>query len=88
MKQKNIDQRRRVRRHSALVGVGLFGLLQIASAVCFGSLCLIPGLPGWTEILFGVLAGLCLLMIVPALIVLKQRFIEIEGGELDEAAEY
>ena len=30
----------------------------------------------------------CLLLIVPALVVLKERFKEIEGGELDAAGQY
>ena len=37
--------------------------------------------------LLTVLAVLCLVAIIPAIVVLKQRFKEIEGGELDAAAD-
>ena len=49
---------------------------------------MIPGMPQWCVILFGVLAVLCLALILPALLVLKDRFKEIEGGELDAAGKY
>jgi len=51
-------------------------------------LCFLPDCPGWASVLFGVLAVLSLGMIIPALLLLKQRFKEIEGGEQDAAAEY
>ena len=40
------------------------------------------------NILWLVLAAVCLLTILPALYLLNVRFQEIEGGELDAAAEY
>lgn len=76
------------RKRSAVRGVLLFALLQLACAVCFGALCFIPDMPRWCVILFGVLAALTLVLILPALLVLKDRFKEIEGGELDAAAKY
>ena len=76
------------RKRSAVRGVLLFVLLQLACAVCFGALCFIPDMPRWCVILFGVLAALTLVLILPALLVLKDRFKEIEGGELDAAAKY
>ena len=90
MKQENIDvaaiQVRRKRE--AVRGVLLFALLQAATAVCFGAMYFIPDLPrGWGLAFVG-LAVLCLLLLIPALVVLKQRFKEIEGGELDEAGKY
>ena len=88
MKPENIEQRKAQRKKSAIRGVVFFALLQLAGAVCFGALCFIPDVPGWFVVLFGGLAGLCLLLIIPAVLVLKQRFNEIEGGELDAAAEY
>ena len=88
MKPENIEERQAKRKRSAVNGVVFFTLLQVACALSFGALCLIPELPGWCVVLFGVLAVGCLLLIIPALLLLKERFKEIEGGELDAAAEY
>jgi len=88
MRPENIEARKAERKRSAVTGVGLFVLLQLASALCFAALCFIPDVPGWFPVLFGVLAAVCLLLIIPALILLKQRFEEIEGGELDAAGKY
>lgn len=88
MKQESIDERKARRKREAVQGVVFFALLQIASAVCFVSLCFIPGLPRWCQILFAALAAVCLGLIVPAVLLLKGRFQEIEGGELDAACEY
>ena len=81
------SKHRRQRRHAAL-GIALFSLLQAACAGCFAALCFIPDLPRWLFLLFAALAGFCGLLVIPALVVLKQRFHEIEGGELDADAEY
>ena len=88
MKPENIEERKARRKKSAVRGALFFALLQLACAVCFGALCLIPDMPGWCVILFGALAVLTLALILPALLVLKDRFKEIEGGELDAAAKY
>lgn len=88
MKHENIEARKAKRKKEAVHGVVFFTLLQAACAICFGSLCWIPDAPVWLCVLFGGLAVLCLVLILPALWVLKQRFQEIEGGELDAAAEY
>nr|WP_325297737.1 hypothetical protein [uncultured Dysosmobacter sp.] len=85
---ESIEARRARRKREAVRGVVLFGLLQLACAVCFASLCFIPGLPGWAVVLFAVLALLCAAPLAFSLVTLKQRFREIEGGELDAAAEY
>lgn len=84
----NTEMRRSRYRRQAVLGVVLFGLLQLACVVCFGALCLIPGLPGWLFWLFAIAGAFCAGLMIPALWVLKQRFQEIEGGELDAAAEY
>ena len=86
--QADTEGRRRKYRRQAVWGVALFGLLQLACAACFGALCFIPGLPRWLFWLFAVLAAACAALMIPALAVLKQRFREIEGGELDAAAQY
>ena len=88
MRQKSIEGRKVKRRKEAVHGVVFFGLLQLATAICLGALCFVPGAPRWLVLLFGALAVLCLLLIVPAVLVLKERFKEIEGGELDAAGQY
>lgn len=88
MKQESIECRKAKRKKEAVQGVAFFALIQLACAVCFGALCLIPDMPGWCVVMFGILAVLCLLLIIPAVLLLKDRFQEIEGGELDAAAEY
>ena len=80
--------RRRRQRRQAVAGVIAFALLQLACVICFAALCFIPDLPRWLFRLFAALAGFCGLLVIPALVVLKQRFNEIEGGEYDAAAEY
>lgn len=87
MKQSNIDRQARDKR-AAVVGVTFFAGLQLVCAASFASLCFIPDAPIWLVVLFGALAAFCLLLVIPALAVMKQRFREIEGGELDEAAQY
>lgn len=85
----NTEERRRKYRRQAAAGVAFFGLLQLACVACFAALCLIPDLPGWLFWLFAALAVFCAALMIPALVVLKQRFKEIkEGGELDEALKY
>ena len=86
--QKSIEERRREHRRGAIAGVVFFGCIQVMAAACFAALCLIPDLPGWAVALFAALAVLSLLLILPVLKLLKQRFEEIEGGELDEACQY
>ena len=88
MKQRSIEEKRAKNKKEAIHGVVFFALLQLATAICFGALCLIPNAPLWMVILFGVLTVFCLLLIIPALLVLKERFKEIEGGELDAAGQY
>ena len=83
-----IQPSRRLRRRQAALSVAMFALLQLACAACFAALCFIPDLPRWLFWPFAALAGLCGLLIIPALVVLKQRFKEIEGGEYDAATEY
>ena len=81
------SQKRRWTRQ-AVLSVVLVALLQAACAAVFTALCFIPDLPRWASRLFAALAGVSGLLVLPALVVLKQRFQEIEGGEFDAAAEY
>ena len=84
----NTDRRRKRYRRQAVLGVVMFGLLQLACVAAFGALCLIPGLPRWLFALFAALAVFCAALMLPALAVLRQRLKEIEGGEFDEALKY
>lgn len=86
--QKSIEQRKREHRKGAVVGVIFFSAIQLLSAAFFAAMCVLPDLPGWAATLFLALAVLSVLLIVPVLVLLKQRFKEIEGGELDEAGQY
>lgn len=88
MKQESIEERRARRKKEAVRGVACFAVLQVFCAVCFVLLCPIPDLPKWLIVCFLVLAMLCLVLILPALCVLKARIKEIEGGELDAADQY
>ena len=93
---ESIEEKKRRRRREAVRGVALFGLLQVACAACFVALCWIPDLPQWLFWdlpqwlfwLFAVLAALCVVPVLIALVALRQRFKEIEGGELDAASQY
>ena len=88
MKPGNIEQRKAKRKREAVVSVVMYALLELVTGVVFGILTLIPDLPGWLAILFGGFGGLCILSIIPAIALLKDRFKEIEGGELDAAGKY
>lgn len=85
---ESIERRRARRKREAVRGVALFGLLQLVCVACFAALCFIPDLPGWAVALFAALAAFCLIPLIFALVALKQRFREIEGGESDAAAQY
>lgn len=85
---ESIENRHARQKREAVRGVVLFGPIQLACVVCFASLCFIPGLPGWAVVMFAALALLCAAPLAVSLMTLKQRFREIEGGELDAAAEY
>lgn len=86
--RESIKERQARRKRDAVRGLLFFGILQVVTCVAFLALCFIPGLPKWAVTLFLVLGILCLAMIVPALFVLRSRFKEIEGGELDAAGKY
>lgn len=87
MKRKNTELQRRDKK-AAVVGVIFFAGLQLVCAASFASLCFIPDAPMLLVVLMAAFAAVCLLLIIPALVVMKRRFEEIEGGELDEAAQY
>lgn len=88
MKLESIEERKRKRKKEAIYGVLGFAALQVICAASFGSLCFIPELPIWLFVCFLALTIFCLVLILPVLYLLRVRFKEIEGGELDAAAQY
>ena len=88
MKPESTEGKKKRRKREAVRGVLLFALLQMGCAVAFASLCWIPDLPRWLCYLFAALAVLSLLPLLVSVKVLRQRFKEIEGGELDAAGQY
>ena len=88
MRPGNIEEKKASQKRGAVRGVVLFALLQACCAVGFWALGTIPGLPGWCRALFWILAAGCLVLVIPAVWMLKIRFREIKGGELDAAGEY
>lgn len=85
MKPENTERKQ---KREAVHGVFVFAGIELISAAIFGCLCLIPGAPKAVIGCFSVLGALCVLSIIPALCALKERFKEIEGGELDAAGKY
>ncbi len=88
MKPESIEARKARRKKEAVQGVLLFALIQVLTAVAFLACLWIPDIPKWAALMFGGLALICMLVLIPALVVLGNRFKEIEGGELDEAGKY
>ena len=88
MKPGNIEEKKARYKKESVYGILIFAAIQLVCAIAFGSLCFVPDAPAWVIWTFFGLAALCLLLILPALAVLKQRFKEIEGGELDAAGKY
>ena len=82
MKRGSTDSRGAEKR-SAVGGVLLFGLFQLACAAGFGALCTIPELPRWLEILFTTLAVGCLGLVLPVLWALNIRIKEIGCAQSD-----
>ena len=88
MKPEGIEKRRAQQKKEAVRSVVIAAVLElIGAAVCVG-LALIPGMPIGLSIAFFVPPVLCLLLILSAVRALKERFREIEGGELDAADQY
>ena len=88
MKQGNIEGKKARLKKESSYGVLIFAAIQLVCAIAFGSLCFIPDAPAWVVWMFFGFTVFCLLLIIPAFVVLKQRFREIEGGELDAAGKY
>ena len=84
----NTEERKKRHRRQAVLGAAVFGLLMLACGALCPALCCIPGLPRWAVVLFAALTAFFVVLMIPALVVLRERFTEIEGGELDEALKY
>lgn len=87
MKPENIEAAQKARKRDALWSAALHILTQGLAALFL----LWLGTRterGWLNGLFLLLAALSLVGIPPIFVVLKQRFKEIEGGELDAAGKY
>ena len=80
MRPENTEPNRRETRSAAL-GLGLFALLQIACAVGFWALGQVPEMPRWLTILWWVLAGMCLVLLLPAAWALHIRIQEVDRGD-------
>ena len=87
-KQESIEERKVRRKRDAVRGVLVFALIQIVTAAAFLMCMWITGMPRGVAWMFGGFALICMLVLIPAFVVLRQRFQEIEGGELDEAGKY
>lgn len=88
MKPESIDKRRARQKREAVRSVVIAAALELTGgAVCVG-LALIPGMPVVLSVAFFVSAAVCLLLILSAVRALKERFREIEGGEMDAAGQY
>ncbi len=68
-------------KRGAVIGIVMFGLLQLACVTAFWALCLIPDLPQWLFVLFFACGGFCIVLMIPALWALKNRFQEIDSLE-------
>lgn len=86
-RQESIEQRKVRRKRDAVRGVMIFTMIQVVTAAAFLFCAWIP-MPRAVKWMFIVFAMLSILSIIPVLVVLRQRFREIEGGELDEACKY
>ena len=88
MPPESIEQKKTRRKRAALWSGGLYALFQLAVAVLLSALANLSDTPGWLRVICLLLAGLSVAAILPLPMLLKKRFKEIEGGELDAAAEY
>ena len=77
------------RQKRAVVRTALiFALLRGAFAIVCVCLAVLTELPGWGRALLGLLAVLALIPIPFTIVVVKERFCEIEGGEQNAADQY
>lgn len=87
-KRRVLEERKRRYKRQAITGVLVCVVLLLPCAMICVGLSLFPPLPWWGKALTAAGAVVCIVPVIFSLVVLKQRFKEIEGGELDAAAEY
>ena len=85
---ESIEHRRRERRRAAWMGAWSTTVLHLLAALVLLGLRRHFALTGFLRVLLLGLALADLGLIVPVWISLKERLIEIEGGEEDAAAQY
>ena len=66
----------------------MFVLLRGVFAIVCACLSVLADLPGWGRALLGLLAALSLIPSPFTIVVVKERFREIEGGEQNAADQY
>ena len=88
MKPESIEKTRARRKRGAVVSVVIFCVLTLLFAGAFGAVSLLADLPTWLRVVFGLLALGNLLSLPSVVPLLKERWNEIEGGELDAAGKY
>lgn len=87
-KPESIEEKKTRSKKEAVWGVLVFALIQVVTAAAFLMCMWIPGMPRGVIWMFGGFALICMLVLIPAFVVLGQRFKEIEEGEFDEARKY
>ena len=88
MKPESIEARHRRKKREARRGVVFLGVILLPIAAVLLVLCFLPDMPVAAKWICAVSAAGCMLLFLPALWALKQRYREIEGGESDAAAQY
>ena len=86
--QRTLEDRKRRHKRQAVTGVCVCTALLLPCIIVCVGLSLFPPLPWWGKALAAAGAVVCIVPVIFSLVVLRQRFKEIEGGELDAAAEY
>ena len=86
--QRTLEDRTRRHKRQAVTGVCVCTALLLPCIIVCVGLSLFPPLPWWGTALAAAGAAVCIVPVIFSLVVLRQRFKEIKGGELDAAAEY
>lgn len=88
MKPESIEERHRRKKREARRGVLFLGAILLPVAAVLLLACFLPDVPVAAKWICAVSAAVCILLFLPALWALKERYQEIEGGESDAAAQY
>ena len=88
MKPESIEEERCRKKREARRGVLFLGAILLPLTAGLLVPCFLPDMPVAAKWICAVSAAGCMLLFLPALWALKQRYREIEGGESDAAAQY